>query len=133
MPFRAAIKVIHYITTVCLLILVCDFLLLNRQDDSPDVLKHKRQISGTQWLYITEHNVGGATVPIIYRYYLHDKIEGSDPFIAKQLRETEPLISGNGLISDIQIDNKNRLNVTYTGKVLTLADDVDPLTFQIQQ
>lgn len=133
MPFRTAIKVLHCTTTVCLLILVGGFLLLNQKDDSPDILKDSKLISNGHWLYMTEHNVGGATVPITYRYYVHNKIKGSDQVIVRQLRETEPLITGMGSISDIQMDNNNRLKVTYAGRVLTLADDVDLLTFQIQQ
>lgn len=133
MQFRAVIKVLHCITTVFLLILVGGFLLLNQQDDSPDVLKDSKKINDRDWLYMTEHNVGGATVPVTYRYYVHSKINGSDQVIAKKLREIEPLITGMGAITDIQTDNNNRLKVTYIGRVLSLADDVDQLTFQIRQ
>lgn len=82
---------------------------------------------------MTEHNVGGATVPITYRYYVHSEITGSDQVIAKQLRKTEPLVTGMGSISDIHIDNNNRLKVTYIGRVLSLAGNVDQLMFQMQQ
>lgn len=133
MQFRTVIKILHCITTVCLLTLVGGFILLNQQDDTPDTLKTTSQINSNHWLYMTEHNKGGATVPITYRYYIHAKIDGSDSEIEKELNKLEPLISGMGNITNIRIDKDEHINVTYSGRVLSLADDVDLLTFQIKQ
>lgn len=133
MQFKAAIKLGHYFLTAYLLVMVGGYYLLNQQDDTPDELRTVSQLNSDHWLYMTERNIGGATVPITYRYYVHEKINASDQEIAKQLRELDPLISGMGEIKDIQINNDNRLTVSYSGRFITIDDDVERITFQVQK
>lgn len=133
MQFRTAIKLGHYFLTAYLLVMVGGYYFLNRQDDAPDTLKTVSQLNSEHWLYMTEHNTGGATVPITYRYYVEPKIKGSDQQIAKKLSALEPLISGMGSINDIHIDDKNRVTVNYSGRFINMASGVDQVTFEIQR
>ncbi|MBF7955999.1 hypothetical protein [Rahnella victoriana] len=131
--FKTAIKLGHYFLTAYLLVMVGGYYLLNQQDDTPDTLITVSQLNSDHWLYMTERNTGGATVPITHRYYIEPQIKGSDPQIAKQLSELEPLISGMGSINDIHIDDKNRVTVSYSGRFLNMASGVDQVTFEIQR
>ena len=133
MRFRAAIKLGHYFLTAYLIVMVGGYYLLNQSDDTPDTLKSVSQLNNDYWLYMTERNAGGATVPITYQYYLEPKMMGSDMDIAKQLRGQEPLISGMGTIIDIHIDEKNRLTVSYRGRLISMASGADRVTFEIQK
>ena len=68
MRFRAAIKLGHYFLTAYLIVMVGGYYLLNQSDDTPDTLKSVSQLNNDYWLYMTERNAGGATVPITYQY-----------------------------------------------------------------
>lgn len=131
MIIRTVIKVLHCIVTASLLVMVVMFFWIDHQDSSPDELKSVTQINGDRWLYMTERDNGGATVPITYRYYIHSKMSGSDQEVVKQLSQLEPLISGMGNITDIQSDKDNRINVSYSGRVIALSSDANRLTFQL--
>ncbi|MCC3263744.1 hypothetical protein LLE87_36845, partial [Paenibacillus polymyxa] len=78
--FKTAIKWIHRLVTVSLLALVIGFLWLNQQPNqrNSDELQRVYKLSDSVWLYMTMNNQGGATVPIIYRYYLSAEIAGKD-------------------------------------------------------
>ncbi|MCT4716309.1 hypothetical protein MUA01_15205 [Enterobacteriaceae bacterium H18W14] len=132
MQFRTAIKWLHGLTTLTLLIIVAGFLYLNSsQSESPDILKRSSQVNENTWLYMTEQNGGGATVSLIYRYYLSPKIDGSDVEIAMKLSTQEPLIVGAGTITDIRVDENNKINVKYSGKVFSITDKTTQVVFQI--
>ncbi|PKB89586.1 hypothetical protein A8A01_13565 [Ewingella americana] len=77
--FKTAIKLGHYFLTAYLLVMVGGYYLLNQQDDTPDTLITVSQLNSDHWLYMTERNTGGATVPITHRYYIEPQIKGSDP------------------------------------------------------
>lgn len=110
MRVRTVINVAHWLLTAVLLI----FIWLNYQPDprAGDTVQSMRQISHGLWLYTTQNNDGGATVPIVYRYYLRDA-EGVD---ARQLHADIPFLTGAGAISAIAVDG-DKLHVDYSGKV----------------
>ena len=58
MPFKTAIKWIHRLVTVSLLVLVIGFLWLNHQPNqrNSDELQRVYQLSDSVWLYMTVHN-----------------------------------------------------------------------------
>lgn len=80
---------------------------------------------------MTEQNSSGATVSIIYRYYLSSKLEGSEADIAMRLRTQEPLIVGTGTVTDIRVDENNQINVKYSGKVFSITDKATQVVFQL--
>ncbi|WP_435947455.1 hypothetical protein [Dryocola sp. BD586] len=132
MPFRTAIKWLHGLTTLTLLIIVAGFLYLNSsRTESPDFLKRASPVSENTWLYMTEQNSGGATVSLIYRYYLSPELKGSDADIAMKLSTQQPLIVGTGTITDIRIDENNIINVGYSGKVFSITDRATQVVFQM--
>ena len=74
------------------------------------------------WLYLTESQSGGATVPFHYRYYLAGDLKGSNSEIVKNLAESFPFISGSGTIAGITTSADNRVMVTYSGNVFSLSN-----------
>lgn len=124
MPFKAAFKVVHGIVTAVLLIIVAGMWWLNQSGDNraTDKLQHVTKINDHMWLYMTESQTGGATVPNNYRFYLAGELKGSASEIVKSLAEGYPFLSGNGAISDITANADNRVTVTYTGKVFSLGE-----------
>lgn len=132
MRYRTAIKWLHGLTTLTLVIIVAGFLYMNNsQSEKPGILKRSYSVNENTWLYMTEQNNGGATVSLIYRYYLSPKLDGSDADIAMKLSAQEPLIVGGGTITDIRIDENNKINVKYSGKVFSITDKAIQVVFQI--
>jgi hypothetical protein len=128
-----AIKWLHRLLTAILLIVVIGFAWMNHSSPNPiHPLKRTYQVGHNTWLYMTEQNSGGATVPAAWRYYLSGQLSGDDGDIARQLSSATPIIVGSGTITDIQIDDKNVISVTYSGKVLSISDDATQVRFKIQ-
>ncbi|EJF33135.1 MULTISPECIES: hypothetical protein [Enterobacteriaceae] len=128
-----AIKWLHRLLTVTLLLVVIGYAWMNFSPSNPiHPLKRTYQVNHNTWLYMTEQNSGGATVPVAWRYYLSNQLSGDDSDIARQLSTATPIVVGYGTITDIQMDDKNVISVTYSGKVLSLSDDVTQVRFQIQ-
>lgn len=124
MPFRMAIKWLHRVVTLTLLLLVIGFWWLSHSEDDPagDKLLRTQKINDHMWLYMTESQSGGATVPFHYRYYLAGELKGNNGDVVKSLAEGFPFISGSGTIVDISTGANNRVNVTYSGNVLSLSN-----------
>ncbi|NIF32271.1 hypothetical protein F3J29_08990 [Enterobacter sp. Cy-643] len=128
------IKWRHRLLTAVLSIVVIGYAWMNFSPSKPiHPLKRAYQVNHNTWLYMTEQNSGGATVPVAYRYYLSNPLSGDDSDIARQLSTATPLVVGYGTITDIQIDDKNLVSVTYSGKVLSISDDATQVRFKIQQ
>ena len=126
MPFKMAIKWLHRFMTLALLLLVTGWWLFNRGGDDPvrDALLRTQKINDHMWLYMTESQSGGATVPFHYRYYLAGELKGSNSEIVKYLANGFPFISGSGTIADISTRPDNRVNITYSGNVFSLSNSV---------
>ena len=126
MPFNTAIRWVHGFITLALLILVvgCWFMHSDNASYAEEELQHTYKLNNQLWLYMTENRHGGATVPIIYRYYLGKEIKGSEREIVKHLNADMLFLSGTGTISAIHADNENRVEVTYSGEVFSLSRKV---------
>lgn len=128
-----AIKWLYRLLTAVLLSVVIGYAWMNFSPSNPiHPLKRTYQVNHNTWLYMTEQNSGGATVPVAWRYYLSSQLSGDDVDIARQLSAATPLIVGYGTITDIQVDDKNVISVTYSGKVLSISDDATQVSFKIQ-
>ncbi|MCW8151321.1 hypothetical protein [Enterobacter hormaechei] len=134
MPFKTAIKWIHRLVTVSLLALVIGFLWLNQQPNqrNSDELQRVYKLSDSVWLYMTMNNQGGATVPIIYRYYLSAEIAGKDTDIINQLAMKHPVIEGTGTITAASIDKNGEVRITYSGKVIAIESNISDLRFSVK-
>lgn len=122
MPFKTAIKWGHRAVTLILLVLVVGYLLLNDQPNTRanDDLQRAYQLSDHQWLYMTMSRDGGATVPTVYRYYLSGQLRGTHAEIVRQLSEVTPVIEGTGSVSEARVDQDGYIEMTYSGKVISL-------------
>ncbi|MEE9657993.1 hypothetical protein [Enterobacter cloacae complex sp. CARB60] len=134
MPFKTAIKWIHRLVTVSLLVLVIGFLWLNHQPNQrdSDELQRVYKLSDSVWLYMTVNNQGGTTVPPIYRYYLSGEIAGKDTDIIRQLTMKHPVIEGTGTITAASIDTNGEVKITYSGKVISIESDISDLRFTVK-
>ena len=81
-------------------------------------MRIKMVINNVHWvvtvllLYTTKNNDGGATVPIVFRYYLRTAA-GAD---IQQLRGDILFLSGTGSISSVKVDGGN-VDIEYSGQV----------------
>ena len=134
MPFKTAIKWIHRLVTVSLLVLVIGFLWLNHQPNqrNSDELQHVYKLSDSVWLYMIVNNQGGATVPTIYRYYLSEEIAGKDIDIIHQLAMKHPVIEGTGTITAASLDTNGEVKITYSGKVISIESNISALRFSVK-
>lgn len=133
MPFKTAIKWIHRFVTVSLLVLAVSFLWLNHQPNqrNNDDLQRVYKLSDSVWLYMTVNNQGGTTVPTIYRYYLSGEISGKDSDVIHQLAKKHPVIEGTGTITSASIDTSGEVKITYSGKVISIQDNISNLRFSV--
>ncbi|HDT2077309.1 MULTISPECIES: hypothetical protein [Enterobacter] len=133
MPFKTAIKWIHRLVTVSLMALVIGFLWLNHQpsQQKSDELQRVYKLSDSVWLYMTVNNQGGATVPTIYRYYLSGEISGNDADVIHQLAMKHPVIEGTGTITTASMDTNGEVKITYSGKVISIQDNISNLRFSV--
>ena len=133
MPFKTATKWIHRLVTVSLLALVIGFLWLNHQpsQQKSDELQRVYKLSDSVWLYMTVNNQGGATVPTIYRYYLSGEISGNDADVIHQLAMKHPVIEGTGTITTASMDTNGEVKITYSGKVISIQDNISNLRFSV--
>lgn len=132
MQYNTVIKWTHRIVTLSLLMIIIVFLMLNHKDSEPEMtLKRTWPVNHQAWLYMTEQSDGGATVPRLYRYYLTDKISGSDDVVLKKLSTITPVISGSGTITRINIDEHNRASLTFTGNILSVSDKIQEISIVI--
>jgi hypothetical protein len=117
MHASTAIKWLHRLTTILLLIIVAgyfsyEYFMKSRSDDR---LVIKKEVTENVTLYVTQYG-GGATVPDIYRYYLDDKNR-----TIEQLRKSEPfLVSDNG--SAIISGYGNTINVKLSGRIYSFSN-----------
>lgn len=134
MPFRTAIRWVHGIVTLVLLFTVLGFMWLNHQPDprKNDELQRVYKLSDSVWLYMTVNSQGGATVPTVYRYYLSHELSGKDTEIIKQLVERSPVIEGTGSITNASIDKSGEVNITYSGNVISIQNDISHLRFSVK-
>ncbi|MDK4744774.1 hypothetical protein QOY93_05225 [Leclercia adecarboxylata] len=117
MHVSTAIKWLHRLTTILLLIIVAgyfsyEYFMKSRSDDR---LVIKKEVTENVTLYVTQYG-GGATVPDIYRYYLDDK----NKTIA-HLRKSEPFLvsdNGNAIISGYG----NTVNVKLSGRIYSFSN-----------
>lgn len=133
MPFRTAIKWIHRLVTLALLILVIGFVWLNHQPDTRmgDELQRSYKLSDSLWLYMTVSDKGGATVPVLYRYYLSKEIRGEKMDIIRELAKRTPVLEGTGTITDASIGNDGKVNISYSGQIFSLQKDIANLRFTV--
>ncbi|HHT3529021.1 hypothetical protein ACVGWG_04530 [Enterobacter asburiae] len=134
MPFKTATKWIHSLVTLSLLTLVIGFFWLNHQPNprNNDELQRVYKLSDSVWLYMTVNNQGGATVPTIYRYYLSGALAGKDPDIIHQLAMKYPVIEGTGTITSASIDTSGEVNIAYSGKVISIENNISSLRFSVK-
>ena len=134
MPFKTAIKWIHRLVTVSLLALVIGFLWLNHQPNqrNNDELQRVYKLSDSVWLYMTVNNQGGTTVPTIYRYYLSESIAGKDTDVIHQLAMKSPVIEGTGTITSASIDTNGEVKIAYSGKVISIENNISSLRFSVK-
>ncbi|TCL48687.1 hypothetical protein EDC47_107207 [Raoultella planticola] len=134
MPFRTVIRWLHRLVTLALLVLIIGFVWLNHQPDprNSDELQHVYKLSDNVWLYMTVNNQGGATVPTIYRYYLSHEIAGNDTEIIQQLTQKSPVIEGTGSLTSAGIDKNGAVNLSYSGKVISVQDNISDLRFSVK-
>lgn len=102
-------RVFSFVTLVVVAIVVI-FIWLNSCPDyrSSDVLQNSYQINDRLWLYTTRNSSGGATVPVIYRYFLSGELSGNSEAQTKQLIQQTPFLIGNGSISAITASEGNK-------------------------
>jgi len=133
MPFKTAIKWTHRFVTLALLILVSGFMWLNHQPDprKGDELQRIYKLSDSVWLYMTVNDKGGATVPIIYRYYLSKEIRGEEREITRELAMRVPVLEGTGTITDASIGSNGEVNISYSGKIFSVQKDISNLRFTV--
>lgn len=133
MPFRTAIKWLHRLVTLALLILVTGFVWLNHQPNprKSDELQRSYKLSDSVWLYMTANDKGGTTVPIVYRYYLSKEISGKNTEIIQELATRTPVLEGTGTITDACIGSNGAVSIAYSGKVFSLQKDVSDLRFKV--
>jgi hypothetical protein len=119
MRARTVINVIHWLITIMLLA----FVWFTHQPDprTEDSLQSVRQVSAGLWLYITQNNDGGATVPTVLRYYFHNT-GGAD---VKELNAEFPFLSGGGTISSVEVDG-DKIHVDYSGKIYGIENKSGP-------
>lgn len=129
MPFKTAIKWIHRLVTVSLLVLVIGFLWLNHQPNqrNSDELQRVYQLSDSVF-----NNQGGTTVPPIYRYYLSGALAGKDTDIIHQLAMKYPVIEGTGTITSASIDTSGEVKIAYSGKVISIENNISSLQFSVK-
>lgn len=134
MPFKTATKWIHSLVTLSLLTLIIGIFWLNHQPNprNNDELQRVYKLSDSVWLYMTVNNQGGATVPTIYRYYLSGALAGKDPDIIHQLAMKYPVIEGTGTITSASIDTSGEVNIAYSGKVISIENNISSLRFSVK-
>ncbi|PLY44135.1 hypothetical protein F153LOC_15630 [Lelliottia sp. F153] len=134
MPFKTAIKWIHRLVTLSLVILVAGFLWLNHQPDNrdSDELQRAYKLSDHVWLYMTINSSGGATVPTLYRYYLSSEIHGEDVDVLHQLKTITPFLEGTGSITSASVEKNGEVTISYSGNVFSLRDEVSNLRFTVK-
>ncbi|GLR10902.1 hypothetical protein COO59_16480 [Mixta theicola] len=115
MRLKTVISHLHIIVTLVLLVTVVGgiWLKLTDTDRADDKLIGVRQLDKQTWLYITEYDGGGATVPYIYRYYLAGKLEGN---VSQQLADIAPFMRAATANAKINADDVI-INVKYQGRV----------------
>ncbi|YCI82132.1 hypothetical protein M1D83_02690 [Enterobacteriaceae bacterium] len=120
MHVSTAIKWLHRVVTLLLIILVGGYLAYRYSMNSPpdDSLWLKKSLSQDTTLYITRYNGGGATVSDVYRYYLAD-----DTQTLQQLGESQPFLisdTGNASVSG----HDDSINVVLTGRVYSFSNSM---------
>jgi len=100
------------------------FVFYSQNSNKNDQLQHSYRINNNLWLYITEDREGNATVPITNRFYITDKINGSEDFIANKLKYQIPFLTGSGTISQVKVSDNYNIAITYSGKVSSLSDSI---------
>ncbi|WP_285131275.1 hypothetical protein [Leclercia adecarboxylata] len=117
MHVSTAIKGLHRLTTILLLIIVTgyfsyEYFMKSRSDDR---LVIKKEVTENVTLYVTQYG-GGATAPDVYRYYLNNKNQ-----TIEQLRENKPFLvsdNGNAIISGYG----NTVNVNLSGRIYSFSN-----------
>lgn len=133
MPLRTAIKWIHRLVTLILLIVIIGFVWLNHPPNprEGDELQRAYKLSDSVWLYMTVNDKGGATVPVLYRYYLSKEIRGENKDIIRELTAQSPVLEGTGSITDASVGSHGEVNIAYSGKVFSLREDISNLRFTV--
>ena len=133
MPFRTAIKWLHRLTTLVLLILVAGFVWLNHHPNPRpgDELQRSYKLSDSVWLYMTVNDKGGATVPRLYRYYLSKEIRGKNSDIIQELATRAPVVEGTGTITEARIGSHGKVDISYSGQVFSVQKDISNLRFTV--
>jgi len=117
MHVSTAIKWLHRLTTILLLIIVAgyfsyEYFMKSRSDDRLVITK---EVTENVTLYVTQYG-GGATAPDVYRYYLNNKNQ-----TIEQLRENKPFLvsdNGNAIISGYG----NTVNVNLSGRIYSFSN-----------
>lgn len=71
-------------------------------------------------------------MPTIYRYYLSHEIAGDNTEIIQQLTQKSPVIEGTGSLTSAGIDKNGEVNLSYSGKVISLQDNISDLRFSVK-
>jgi hypothetical protein len=127
------IRWLHRFVTLALLALVTGFIWLNHLPDprKNDELKRVYTLSDSVRLYMTVNNQGDATVPTVYRYYLSHEMTGKDTDVIRQLATKHPVIEGTGTITDARIDKNGDVSISYSGKVISIQNNISHLQFTV--
>lgn len=120
-----AIKWLHRATTLTLVIIVV--VLWQSHSDTfrdQDQFQNGHRINDYLWLYSTKNDSGGATVSVIYRYFLSPPLHGTPQQIMKVLRQESPFLEGDGSISSIKEVGRDKMQIIYSGNVVSLDKSV---------
>lgn len=122
MQLKTVTKQLHTIFTLVLLVTVIGFIWstntgTNRADDKTMVV---RQLDEKTWLYVTEHNGGGATVPYVYRYYLAGKPQNN---LNQQLADCVPFLRAATANASVTAQS-GVISVHYQGRVFAFNNSV---------
>lgn len=126
------IKKLHTALTLLLLIIIGCLIINNGNSQDSDALKRSQKINQSTWLYMTEYDSGGATVPALYRYYLTSEIVGNDQQVLKKLNTLEPLIEGSGSIHSLSLTADGKVTFGWSGKIFSVSSEITKANFEIE-
>ncbi len=125
MQYKMAIKRKYKITLSLLFPLTVAWVIISYPNNyAKEELQRRYKINDQMWLYMTKNSHGGATLPIVYRYYLAGELKVNDSAILSQLNSKTLILEGTGTVYKIEADNNFNVLIHYSGKVFTLNRNV---------
>ena len=85
---------------------------------------NNNQLNDKLTLSMTKSNRGGATVPVLFLYYISCHAQSDEKNLIENLSSKDLVIKGTGTISAININNNKEINIKYHGKAFILRNSV---------